>query len=70
MAVYDTFENNCKPKIVMLSLLLSKTQSPKIFDNYLNPVKLVFIGKLSMSTHVPKGFRNISGFCIILYGPN
>ena len=34
----------------MLRLLSSKAQGHKIFENDLNPVVLVFIGKLSLST--------------------
>ena len=35
----------------MLRLLLSKAQErKKIFETHLNPVKVVFIGKLSLST--------------------
>ena len=46
----------------------------KILENYLNPVKLEFIGKLSLSSlrRVPicQGFSYFSGFCIILYYQN
>ena len=43
-----------------------KHKNPKIFENHLNPVVLVFIGKLSLSTlrKVPicQGFSHFSGF--------
>ena len=32
------------------AILSSKEQGGKVFKNYLNPVMLVFIGKLSLST--------------------
>ena len=50
----------------MLRLLSSKHKEAKIFENHLNPVILVFIGNLSLSTlrWVPicQGFSHISGF--------
>ena len=35
--------------LTMLRLLLSKAHKAKIFENHLNPVMLVFIGKLLLS---------------------
>ena len=50
----------------MLRLISSKAQGRKIFENNLNPIVLVFIGKLSLGTikWVPiyQGFIDFSGF--------
>ena len=44
----------------------NKSKDAKIFENHLNPVMLVFIGKPSLSTHVP-GFQSFfsvfASFC-------
>ena len=46
--------------------IVPKHKDPKIFENHLNPVILVFIGKLSLSTPrwVPtcQGFKSFSAF--------
>ena len=59
----------------MLRLLLSKAQDTKIFENHLNPVMLVLIGQLSLSTlrRIPmcQGFSiHFWVFCIIMYWPS
>ena len=63
----------CGP-IFLVPLSPSYPISP-VLEIHLNPVMLVFIGKLSLSSFrcVPmcQGFRHFSGFfCIILYWPN
>ena len=45
----------------MLRPLLSKHKTAKIFEKHLNPILFVFIGKLSLSTHVP-GFQSFFRF--------
>ena len=47
----------------MLRLLSSKHKDAKIFENHLNPVMLVFIGKLPLSSlkwiHMWQGFNHL-----------
>ena len=68
----------CYPADAALWLLSSlKHKDAKIFGNQLNPVMLVFIGKLSLSIirwvpnrHSFSHFFQFPIFCIILYWPN
>ena len=58
----------------MLGLLSSKAHKLKYFEYHLNPVMLVFITNLSLSTNIWlrmfQRFSHFFCFCIILYLPN
>ena len=62
----DLLQNILPLTLPMLRLLSPKAQGCKIFENHLNPVILVFIGKLSLRAlrWVPicQGFGHFPGF--------